>query len=549
MPAQSPVLDAVGAGERAQREERDRQEQEFRRAREAQQELTSIAIPAPERVVPVADEVKREINELVIEGADNMRPGFRKGLQSRFTGLLGISDVRALLSDITRHYILRGYATTRAYLPEQDLSTGTLRVLVVEGRIESYAGDLPPNVFPGEPGDLLNLRSVEQGIENLNRLASNDAELELVPGSTPGDTVVAIQNNPGRRWHLSGSLDNSGSEDTGRNQASLTLAYDNLVGLADYLSVTHRRAVPYHSGREASEATTVSYTVPWDWTALTVGGSASSYALTFFAPSGTPLPFNGDSRFAFLSVDHLLFRDQNSRLKLDATLNWRSSKNYILGNLIDVSSRDTTNLEVGADFSTVVANGTLMTRAGLVFGLPWFGSLEDPSGLPGYAPKAEFTKVMFDVRYSRPFTVAKQRLLFSSSVNAQFGSDVLYGTDQLTGGGQYAVRGFDESNPAGDWGFVWRNDVSVPFEVNLPAGPSLGLRPYLGLDVGRLWSNVDGLPDSFVPPEGGLAGGAVGVSFSYRQANFDISYHHNFDRPVGVPDEDGRFYARASFSY
>ena len=35
-----------------------------------------------------------------------------------------------------RFYIDRGYVTSRAYLPQQDLSSGELRVIVVEGRLE-----------------------------------------------------------------------------------------------------------------------------------------------------------------------------------------------------------------------------------------------------------------------------------------------------------------------------------------------------------------------------------------------------------------------------
>lgn len=548
--AQSPVDAAAQTAERVQREQQDRQREEFRRASQAHQPPTSIEVPLPATHVPVSSEIKREIHTLIISGADHMRAEFHDRLRTEYTGSLGVSDVQALLSAITRHYVLRGYATTRAYLPEQDLSTGVLQVVVVEGRIERFEGvGVSGNIFPAERGELLDLRKIEQGLDNLNRLASNDAKLELLPGTTAGDSIVAIRNTPGRRWHLSSSLDNSGSEDTGRNQASLTFSLDNALGWADYLSVTHRRAVPYHSDREASQSTTASYTVPWGWNALTVGGSISSYALTYYAPSGTALPFDGDSDSVFISADRLLWRDRAAQLKGQAKLNYRSSRNYILGSLIGVSSRATTTLDLNLNYSRALWGGSFFSQGGLVLGVPWFGGLEDGDNLPDYAARAQYAKVVFNLSYSRAFNVSKRRILISSSLNGQWVDRVLYGTDQLTGGGQYAVRGFDENNPSGDWGVVWRNDVSMPFRVESLFGSNLGVRPYLGADVGRLWSNVDGLPERFVPPEGGLLGGALGVALSWRTANLDLSYHQSFDRPGGVPDEDGRFYARASFRY
>ncbi|MDN3719644.1 POTRA domain-containing protein [Roseibium salinum] len=47
-----------------------------------------------------------------------------------------LEQIFGLVRDTTNLYVDAGYVTSRAYLPEQDLSTGTLRIQVVEGRIE-----------------------------------------------------------------------------------------------------------------------------------------------------------------------------------------------------------------------------------------------------------------------------------------------------------------------------------------------------------------------------------------------------------------------------
>lgn len=551
--AQSSPADAAQTAERIQREEQDRQREEQRRAREAGRAPTRIDFAAPVAPRAAADTgVRREIRELVLTGADHMRPQFRAQLLKTYTGQLGLADVERLLTDITRHYVLRGYSTTRAYLPEQDLSTGTLRVQVVEGRVQSIVGPgLTANVFPARPGELLDLRSLEQGIDNLNRLPSNNAALDLQPGAAPGDTIVAVRNQPGRRWRLSGSFDNSGSRDTGRDQASATLTLDDPAGYSDQVILNHRRSVPYRSGKEASESSSLTYSVPWGWQVLTVGGSASSYALQYFAPSGFPLPFDGTSRSANLRIDRGLRRTQTSQLTGYANLTWRSSKNYLMGSLIGVSSRDTSQLEAGVNYTTTWRQSTVNLSTALVAGLPILGATDDVGNLPAYAPHARYVKATFSASLSRAFTLGGQRLSFSTALNGQYSPRVLYGSDQLTIGGLYAVRGFDRINLAGDSGYVWRTDLALPLPVRLPfAGerPAI-VRPYVGYDHGYAWSSATGLPAAFLPTEGSLQGAAAGLGLTAGRLNADVSYQFSLSRPGALADESGRICFRAGYTY
>lgn len=461
-------------------------------------------------------------------------------------------------AEILRHYISRGYVTARAYLPPQDLSTGILRIQVVEGAIERFErgdGSEPGRrlrlAFPAEPGDVLNLRALEQGIDNLNRLPSNNARLDLVPGSEPGDTVVVVRNESGRRWRLSASAENTGSESTGREQVSLSLGVDDLLGLNDALSLSHRRSLPYESGRKGSEATTFSYALPWGYQSFNLGGSVSSYVLTVAAPSRQDLRFDGSSDSIFLRTDRLLWRNDRSRLNAHAQLTFRSTKSYLAGSLIEVSSRRTTVGELGATYDTTLAGAFVSIGAAAEFGMPWFGAAEDPSGLPDYAPQAEFVKGRMNAMVSRGFVVGGINLSFTSSLTAQYAPHVLYGADQLTVGGLYAVRGFDATNLAGDYGYVWRNELSSRHRIPLrgqgwPA--SMTLSPYIALDQGYAWSQVSGLPN-YEPPEGSLAGGAIGLRINVERASLEVFHTASFDRPDSLPSESGRTYFRLNFSF
>lgn len=94
---------------------------------------------------------------------------------------LGANQLNALLKAITQFYIDRGYVTSRAYLPQQDMADGELEVLVVEGRLEeldqsAVASDRElAMAFPGQTGEAVNLRELEQLVDQLNRLPSRPA--------------------------------------------------------------------------------------------------------------------------------------------------------------------------------------------------------------------------------------------------------------------------------------------------------------------------------------------------------------------------------------
>ncbi|SFY29717.1 POTRA domain-containing protein, partial [Pseudomonas sp. NFACC47-1] len=130
------------------------------------------------------------IRTIELKGADSLSSAERERLLAPYIGqCLGVPQLNELLKVITDRYIEKGLVTSRAYLPQQDLSDGHLQVLVVEGRLEGLKGAENSRLsegelamaFPGKVGDLVNLREIEQMVDQLNRLPSNQAQMELMP--------------------------------------------------------------------------------------------------------------------------------------------------------------------------------------------------------------------------------------------------------------------------------------------------------------------------------------------------------------------------------
>ncbi|WP_049611722.1 ShlB/FhaC/HecB family hemolysin secretion/activation protein, partial [Yersinia massiliensis] len=92
--------------------------------------------------------------------------------------------------------------------------------------------------FPARAGHLLDLRDIEQGLENLQRIPTVQASMELIPGDAPGETDIALSWKQSKMWRLAASLDDSGTSSTGRYQGGATLFLDNPLSLSDQFYVS-----------------------------------------------------------------------------------------------------------------------------------------------------------------------------------------------------------------------------------------------------------------------------------------------------------------------
>lgn len=528
--------------ERVQQEQRDQLERE-REQQRAKEPRTSIEVPtAP--VKPGRDAGPcRDIKEVHIGGSTLMPEDEQKKITEKYAGkCLAISDIESLLGAVTSYYINRGYIAARAYVQTQDLGIGVLRVLVVEGKVESLqiegkAGSVNlQTAFPGVVGQPLNLRDFEQGLDQINRLSSNKATMELQPGVEPGASRVVIKNEPDRRLSGNVTFDSFGGDSTGRYQVGANAFVDNLIGLNDGAMLTHRRTTG--PTERHSHSTSALLSVPLGYWTATASYVASSYATPVKLPSLT-LVADGSTDIGSLQLEYVAYRDQINRVSLSSTLTFKDSENFLAGQKLETSSRQMSNLEVGAAWSTQVYGGALSSRINMTKGLSLFGSYDDPAGLPKNAPRAQFQKFEGALSWSRPFNIYDRVLVFGSSINSQWSKDVLYGMDQFLAGSVFSVRGFRSNSLSGDIGYYMRNDLSAPTTLQIGTF-TVNARPYLGLDHGHIYRHAN-------QQGGALTGTAAGVAINVRRLLVDVQAVRALSAPDNFSNEGLQWYASMSY--
>jgi len=483
-----------------------------------------------------------DISRVEIEGATRLSGAAVGKVTERYDNrCIGVADITALLKAITDLYLDKGFVTSRAYVPPQDIAgTRLLRLVVVEGTISDiYLNGHPvarngafATAFPGVKGEVANIRDIEQGLDQINRLSSNDAKTSMLPGKEDGTSILNVENKPAKRWYASISNNNLGQESTGYSQTNVSVGFDDLLGINDQLGFSYGRSGPDYpwddDGRGRSNSYSVNTSVPYGYWTFSSNGSWYEYDSTIPGNFG-PIETSGNSGQVGFGIDRVILRDKDSITTLRGGLTYKQTDNFLLGNRIEVGSRRYTIGSLGWSRSQRILGGVIALDFALDKGLDLFDAVE--AGEPGAGTAdPRFLKFNTTVSATRPFEAAGQRFELTTLLNAQYSPDNMFGAEQIGLGGSSNVRGLRESVIFGNNGFFSRNELTwrtMPWEGTSLA-PVIGeLRPYLGLDYGRVFSQ-----HRFDIPDGHLASWTVGAKLVGGNISADFGYSQTFSSSV-----------------
>lgn len=446
---------------------------------------------------------------------------------------LGSQGINLVMTRIQNAIIKAGYVTTRVLAGDQDLQTGTLQLTLVPGRIHAIrfkeGTDLEWahsfNAIPASEGDILNLRDIEQGLENFKRIPTVEADIQIVPtegeGAVAGQSDLVISWKQARRYRLSLSMDDAGSRSSGKYQGTATLSLDNPLSLNDlfYFSYNHDLGI-FNSSDRGTHGYSVSYSVPMGyWTASTNFGQ-SSYHQTV-AGVNQHYVYSGESSNVEFKLARMLWRDATSKTSTSIKGWHRTSSNFIDDTEVLVQRRATTGWSADLTHRHFFGAKTLDVTLDFKKGTRAFDALPAPEEAFGEGT-TQVSILTLNAQLDVPFEVDGNRLRYTASWRQQWNYTRLTSQDRFSIGNRYTVRGFDgELTLMGERGYVWRNDLSL-------ALPPMGAELYLGLDYGHTSG-----PATEHQLGRSLAGGALGLRGSYLGVSYDVFVGQALYKPKG----------------
>jgi len=407
-----------------------------------------------------------------------------------------------------------GYSTTRLGIPEQDLSAGMLTMTLVPGIIRAIRFDRDDvygswtTAFPARPGDLLNLRALEQGLEQLKRIPSHDVEMTIVPGERSGESDVVIQVLRGKPWKISLSLDDSGAKSTGSLQAGVNLALDNPLGLNDLFNIGLNTDADRQGQQRGTNGNNLSYSLPYgNWTFAL---SASSYDYhQKIAGLYETFMSSGKGQNLEFKFNRLFQRNQEQKNSVQLKLGKRWNRAYINDTELGVQRRNATYVELAWVHKHYFGAAQLDLALANRWGVSWFNADADFPGRDPDSATKQYSLQTIDASLYAPFHIGSQPLGYTGTLRGQFSRTALFAAEQLSIGNRYTVRGFDgELSLSAERGFFLRNELDLP----------LGDRRqslYVGLDVGKVYGPAVQhlLGDTLVGTALGVRGALQGVHY------------------------------------
>jgi len=534
---------------------RDRQNRLLEEQRRRLEELQDLpgkeakpqapATPVDTRCFPIKD--------IELKGADSLSGADRTRLLKPYIGqCLGVAQLNELLKVITDYYIAKGRVTSRAYLPQQDLSSGHLQVLVVEGKLEGLKGAQGSTVtdrelamaFPGKVGEALNLREVEQLVDQLSRLPSRQAQMELTPGSQIGGSEVLVKNTPQKPWRASLSRNNDGQKSTGEQQWGAGLEWDSPLGLADQLILRGGHdAISDH--QKTSKNSMLYYNVPWGWWNFSYTYSESDYR-TPGDLDGYKYKQTGDSQNHQLRAERVVHRDDVSKTSVNVGLTHLRTNNYFNDERLDVSSNRLSEFQVGINHGRRIGSAFVNLDVGMQNGTGAFDAQkDDQERIRGnLTPTPRYRKYTATLSYLQPFTLWGESLSFSSLATGQRSEDVLYPAQRMSLGGSYSVRGFKDQQLTGDSGGYWRNEVRWARPVTLdwmrPAFAEYGAS--VGYDQGVI--RHDRYNDE---QHGRVSSNSLELFARGKNVSTSVTFAHSLERPGVMTEREAPIYFRLDF--
>lgn len=485
----------------------------------------------------IAADDRFDIARFRIEG-NTLLPAERlDALVAPFTGQQRVyGDIQRALEAVENAYRAAGYNTVQVYVPEQELTQGTVRLLITEGVIGkvSIAGNKyfdDANVRAGLPalkeGTAPNARLLSENIQLSNDNPAKQVEVTLGVGEEEGKVDVKVAVTEDNPLKLSTTIDNTGSGATGKHRVGV--AYQN----ANLFDRDHTLTLAYTTSPDAPQDVKVDiYSVAYRLPLYSLGDSIdviygkSSVNTPSVQATGFGLAGKGEvlalrynhyfprrGEYAGKLVFGFDYKYFNTRCSINGVPQGFGPPAPAIASCVPHTSRPLSVTYAGQKQSAASA---IDYSVGLAYNLPFgsrytFNGSEDRySFIAGRPVSDRFTVLRYSGSYlGAVFTDWQAR----AALSGQYTPSGLIAGEQFGLAGSTAVRGFNERAVAADNGHLVNLELYSP-----DIAPHLGLEGNMrGLafyDLARGSNNGALAPTASTF---GIAAAGVGLRYNLRK--------------------------------
>lgn len=424
---------------------------------------------------------------------------------------LGSNDLQQIRERLTLLYIQKGYISSGAIIPNQDVVGGVVTFQMVEGRLNQIDIVGLKYTEPGYIADRLqpdrdkplHVPSLEERMQlMLQDPLVRRLNVELGPGLRPGESRLRVAVEEGNQVRLDTIIANDRSPNIGTNHGGFQVTATNLTGHGDPLSLQLNRTLGQYDAQ-------IDYSYPLTGDDTRIHGRASYYNSSVIDPVFKPLDIESTAKNVEVGLSHPLIRTPTTQLRLGGTFVNRWSDTFLLDEPfsfsagVDNGEVKLTILRFTQDFVHRTTESVIAARSTFSFGIDALGA----TNLDG-KPDAKFAVWLGQFQYLRRLFEPLEILL---RVDAQLASDPLFSIEQFAVGGINTVRGYRENLIVRDSAVVASIEprytvyrFPLPLIGDEEKDGAIQIAPFF--DYGRAWSATGS-----EPPANNLASIGLGL--------------------------------------
>jgi hemolysin activation/secretion protein len=395
---------------------------------------------------------------------------------------VSFADLDVLRDRLTLAYVRRGYVSSGALLPEQQVEDGIVHIQIVEGVLSEF--EIHTDGRFRESYLRKRLEPVPRGVVNVNQLERRLQTLqqdprvrrlraELAPGNRRGESRLRLWVEERKPYWARLGFDNHRAPSIGSQRGQLELGYRNLTGFGDALDLGYAGSPGAHDvgGR---------YQIPisrWDTRiALHARGIWSEIVEDPF----DPLDVRSQIQSYGISIHQPVYRTIDDAIELSLAGEWRRSKTSVLGIGVPFGEGSSQSgvskvsvLRLGVDWVHRARSQVVAARSTLSWGIDALGATVNS----GDTPDGRFLAWLGQAQWARRLGFLDLQLILREDI--QLSNSPLLSLEQFSVGGHATVRGYRENALVRDNGLVGSIELRMPLVESSRGRPALELAPFL----------------------------------------------------------------------
>ena len=392
-------------------------------------------------------------------------------VKSYINQTLNFSDIQDMVAKVANYYRESGWLA-RVYLPEQDVSEGSITIEIKEGKFSAIEFDGESNrvkkdvitnrILKQVPLDnFVNIKKIDRGVLLANDLPGVKVKGSFAPGNEGGESNLILNVTDEPLIDGAISTDNHGYKSTGVARASANLNINSPFKFGDQFSVMLQKTdgIDYVSG---------AYSFPIGSDGLRTSFSASHLDYEIVSPSLKSLNAQGHANNYGAQIFYPWLRSKYKNL-------------YLIGSLDHRDLYNKASNFVQSDYAVTVAQINLLGNQydGVLAGAFSQASIAlsngnvDLNGSPNKSAVQQTTKAINHFAKLR-FSLNREQFIQPSwslygSLQGQLASTNLDGSEKFYLGGPQGVRAYPVNEGSGshatlmnlEWRYYFNPNVTV----------------------------------------------------------------------------------------